>query len=41
LRRDENYHQKWEYVRANPVRAGLVKDAEEWNYQGALNYLPW
>ena len=28
LRRDENYHQKWEYVRANPVRAGLVRNAE-------------
>jgi putative transposase len=41
LRRDENYHQKWEYVRANPVRAGLVKNAEEWKYQGVLNHLPW
>jgi len=41
LRRDENYHEKWEYVQANPVRAGLVKNAEEWNYQGVLNHLPW
>src|SRR5437016_11899586 len=41
LRRDENYHQKWEYVRANPVRAGLVKIPEEWQYQGVLNHLPW
>jgi hypothetical protein len=41
LRRDENYHQKWEYVRANPVRAGLVKNAEEWPCQGVLNHLPW
>ena len=41
LRRDENYHHKWEYVRANPVRAGLVKNAEEWKYQGVLNHLPW
>ena len=41
LRRDENYHQKWEYVRANPVRAGLVKNAEEWKYRGVLNHLPW
>jgi len=41
LRSDENYHQKWEYVRANPVRAGLVKVAEEWQYQGVLNHLPW
>jgi putative transposase len=42
LRRDENYHQKWEYIRANPVRATLVKDdAEKWKYHGVLNYLPW
>jgi putative transposase len=41
LRRDENYHQKWEYVRANPVRAGLVKNAEKWPCQGVLNHLPW
>ena len=41
LRRDENYHQKWEYVRSNPVRAGLVKNAEEWKYRGVLNHLPW
>jgi REP-associated tyrosine transposase len=41
LRRDENYHEKWEYVRANPIRAGFVKDPEEWSYQGILNDLPW
>jgi putative transposase len=41
LRRDENYHQKWEYVRANPVRAGFVKTPEEWPYHGILNHLPW
>ena len=41
LRRDENYHQKWECVRANPVRARLVRNAEEWPYQGVLNHLPW
>jgi len=34
LRNDESYSQKWEYVRANPVRAGLVKRADEWPYQG-------
>lgn len=34
LRNDESYSQKWEYVRENPVRAGLVKHAEEWPYQG-------
>jgi putative transposase len=41
LRRDENYHQQLEYVRANPVRAGLVKKPEDWLYQGALNELIW
>jgi len=34
LRRGENYHEKWEYVRANPVRAGLVSRAEDWPYSG-------
>jgi REP element-mobilizing transposase RayT len=35
LRNDESYSQKWEYVRANPVRAGLVPCADDWPYQGA------
>jgi putative transposase len=34
LRNDESYSQKWEYVRLNPVRAGLVKRADEWPHQG-------
>jgi len=29
LRNDESYAQKWAYVRQNPVRAGLVKFAED------------
>jgi REP element-mobilizing transposase RayT len=32
LRREENYHVKWEYVVNNPVRAGLVKNANDWPY---------
>ena len=36
LRNDESYAQKWEYVRENPVRAGLVKVAEDWPYQGEI-----
>jgi putative transposase len=28
LRSEESYAQKWEYVRENPVRAGLVERAE-------------
>ena len=34
LRNDESYSQKWEYVRVNPVRAGLVKRADKWPHQG-------
>jgi putative transposase len=36
LRSDESYAQKWEYVRQNPVRAGLVKFAEDWPYRGEI-----
>jgi putative transposase len=32
LRSDESYGQKWNYVRENPVRAGLVGKAEDWPY---------
>ena len=41
LRRDESYTDKWEYIRENPVRAGLVKDSDDWPYQGSLNDLYW
>ncbi|MEY2541670.1 MAG: hypothetical protein QOI22_1272 [Verrucomicrobiota bacterium] len=41
LRRDENYGEKWDYVRANPVRAGLVANPNDWPYQGVLNELRW
>jgi len=34
LRSDESYAEKWEYVRENPVRAGLVRIADEWPYAG-------
>jgi REP element-mobilizing transposase RayT len=30
LRRGESYESKWEYVRQNPVRHGLVAKAEDW-----------
>ena len=39
LRSAESYRQKWEYVRQNPVRAGLVERAEDWPYQGEVHYL--
>jgi putative transposase len=41
LRRSESYNAKWEYVRLNPVRHGLVEHAEDWPYQGELNVLEW
>ena len=39
LRSGESYEEKWNYVRQNPVRAGLVRCAEDWPYQGELNNL--
>jgi putative transposase len=36
LRSSESYSNKWMYVSENPVRAGLVKDAEGWPYQGEV-----
>jgi putative transposase len=33
LRSDESMSEKWDYVVQNPVRAGLVKRAEDWPYQ--------
>jgi putative transposase len=41
LRRHENYEAKWQYVLANPVRAGLVAKPEDWPHQGELNVLRW
>ncbi len=32
LRREESFLEKEDYVRANPVRAGLVGNAEAWPY---------
>jgi REP element-mobilizing transposase RayT len=37
LRGSESYAAKWEYVRQNPVRAGLVRTAEEWPWQGEID----
>ena len=36
LRSDESYAGKWNYVRNNPVRAGLVATADQWPYQGEI-----
>jgi len=36
MRDAESYAEKWEYVRQNPVRAGLVVRPEDWPYQGEI-----
>ena len=41
LRTGESYAQKWEYVRNNPVRKGLVANACDWPYTGRMNILEW
>jgi putative transposase len=39
IRSRESYEEKWRYVRENPVRAGLVRRAEEWPYMGEISEL--
>jgi putative transposase len=41
LRRSESYREKWNYVLRNPVRNGLIANANAWPHQGMLNVLPW
>jgi REP-associated tyrosine transposase len=36
LRSEESYVQKWTYVWDNPVRAGLVENADDWPYAGEI-----
>lgn len=39
MRGGESYSQKWDYVRVNPVRAGLVARADDWPYAGEVHAL--
>lgn len=39
LRSADSYAEKWEYVRQNPVRKGLVARFGEWPWQGEINVL--
>jgi REP element-mobilizing transposase RayT len=39
IRSSESYEKKWLYVRNNPVRAGLVRLAEDWPYAGEISEL--
>jgi putative transposase len=36
IRNSESYSAKWDYVHQNPVRAGLVADADDWPFQGEI-----
>lgn len=36
LRNRESYSEKWNYVRENLVRAGLVSQANDWPYSGEI-----
>lgn len=36
LRSGESDSEKWDYVRANPVRAGFVASADDWPWQGEI-----
>ena len=40
IRSGESYEQKWLYVRDYPVRAELVRSAEDWPYAGEIAELP-
>ena len=40
LRNAESYSAKWDYVRMNPVRAGLCGTSEDWPYQGEIIRIP-
>lgn len=39
LRSEESYSEKWNYVFDNPIRAGLVTSADEWEYAGEIEML--
>ena len=36
IRHSESYSEKWDYVCQNPVRAGLVREPEDWPWQGEI-----
>ena len=39
MRSADSYSLKWDYVRANPIRAGLASSPEAWPYQGQIHDL--
>jgi putative transposase len=36
LRSEDSYSEKWDYVRENPVRAGLAKEWKLWPFLGEV-----
>jgi REP-associated tyrosine transposase len=36
LRSNESYAEKWNYVRENPVRAGLINKVDDWPFCGEI-----
>ena len=41
IRSVEHYLEKWNYMRQNPVRAGLVEDPANWLWQGEIERITW
>jgi putative transposase len=41
VRSPQRYEEKYEYVRWNPVRLGLVEKPDDWPYQGEIHELRW
>jgi len=41
LRDADGYREKWQYMRENPLRAGLVKEPDAWPYRGTIHPLIW
>jgi putative transposase len=41
MRTAQQYEEKWEYVRFNPVRHKLTQRPEDWPFWGILNELRW
>ena len=39
LRSSESYSEKWNYVRNNPLRHGLIANADDWPWQGQIEEL--
>jgi hypothetical protein len=41
MRSVEHFRERWEYVRQNPVRAGLVARPDDWPWQGEMHVVGW